>query len=171
LYQVRRRAHRHNGLAHIIANLLVGQFGARMRGDNDGIATLHGGDGLDHRCRFGIGGRRQRADHADRFSNLYDIAYRVFLDHADGFVADDIHQGCARFAVDLEVLALVISELGFFHRKTGNFLRAILASHGPDHGSYELIDLFLGVVFYLPLGRACAHHHCSVLLLVAGTDI
>ena len=130
-----------------------------MRCNDDGVASLDRRDSLDHRCRLRIGGRRQGTNDTDRLGNLHNIAYRVFLDHTNRLVTDDIHQRGARFAMDLEVLALVVPQLGFFHREARDFFRAILAGHGPHHGGDQFVDLRLGVVFDLLLGSACPRHH------------
>jgi hypothetical protein len=53
-----------------------------------------------------------------------------------------------------EVLALVITQLGFINRELGDFLSAIFPGHGIDHGADQLVDLFLAVIGDLLLSLA-----------------
>ena len=61
--------------------------------------------------------------------------------------------------MDLQVLAIVVPELGFLHRKAGDLLGAILPGHGPYHRGNQLVHLRLGVVFNVLLCRSGARHH------------
>ena len=57
---------------------------------------------------------------------------------------------------DLEILALVVAELGLVHRELWRFLSDAGAGAGPHHGLDQLVDLLLGVILDLLLGRARA---------------
>ena len=61
--------------------------------------------------------------------------------------------------MDLEVFPRVITQLGFINGELGDFFRYVLPRHRPDHGRDQLVDLFLGIIGNLLLGRARARHH------------
>ena len=74
--EIGRRAHLDQRLAHLVADELVGELGARVRRDDDRVAALDRVDRLDDRRRLGVGRGRQRADHADRLGELDDVRAR-----------------------------------------------------------------------------------------------
>ncbi len=152
--EVGRRAHGDQRLAHLVADELVGELGARVRGDDDRVPALDRVDRLDHRRRLGVGGRRQRADHADRLGDDDDLALGIFLEHADRLVAQYVHQGGAGLAEDLEIFALVIAEPGLVDGEAGDLLGDAGARDRPDHGADQRVDLLLAVMLDLLLRRA-----------------
>ena len=151
--EVGRRAHLDQRLAHLVDDQLVGQLGARVRRDDDGVAALDRVDRLDHRRRLGVGRGRKRADHADRLGEHDDVPLRIFLDHADRLVVDDVHQGGAGLAEDLEIFAVIIAELGLLDGVAGDLLGGAGLGDRPDHRPDQLVDPLLRGMLDLGLRR------------------
>ncbi len=151
---------------HQVADQLVGQLRARVRRDDDRVAALNGRNTLDHWGCFRVGRRRQCADHPHRLGNLDDVSDVIFLDHANRLVVDDVEQGRAGLAEDLEILAIIIAELGFIDRVLGDHFSNIFLGDSPDHAADQLIHLFLRIVGDLLLRSARARDERSNLSVV-----
>ena len=157
-HQIGRSAHLDQSFAHEVTDHLVGDLGARVGRDDDRVAALDGRNRLDHRGRLGVGRGGQCADHTDRLGDLDQIACLVFLDHTYRLVVDDVHQCGAGLAEDLEVLAVIIAELGFIDGVLGNRLGNVFLGYGPDHATDQAVDLFLRVIFDLRLRGTAARN-------------
>ena len=148
------RAHLDERRAHLVDDQLVGELGARMGGDDDRVAALDRVDRLDHRRRLGVGRRRERADHADRLGEDDDLALGIFLDDADRLVVDNVHQGGAGLAEDLEIFAVIIAELGLLDGVAGDLLGDARAGDRPDHRADQFVHPLLRRMLDLGLRRA-----------------
>src|SRR3546814_3499138 len=68
---------------------------------------------------------------------LHDVALGIFLDNAHRLVVDDVIEGRARLAGDLEELAFVIAQLGFIDREPGDLFSNARLGDRPHHRSEE----------------------------------
>src|SRR3546814_4885596 len=74
---------------------------------------------------------------------LHDVALGIFLDNAHRLVVDDVIEGRARLAGDLEELAFVIAQLGFIDREPGDLFSNARLGDRPHHCGDQLVDLLL----------------------------
>ena len=89
------------GAAHDLDRLPRGLLAARVRREDDGVATLDGEHPDTGRGELRVGGRHERRDQADRLGVLGDALVGHRLDHADTGLSEDVTED----AHDLEPLA------------------------------------------------------------------
>ncbi len=152
--EVFRSAHFLQCRTHEVTDLLVGQLCPWVWRDDNRIAAFNGVNALNDGGRFGVGRGCQRTNNAERLRQHANISLRIFLDHANGLVVDNIEQGRASFTLYFEELTVVVTQLGLINRELRNLLGDPGARYRPDHGSDQRIDLLLRVVLYLLLRRS-----------------
>ena len=90
---------------------------------------------LDHGRRLRIGGGCEGANHTKWLRQYSDIAFWIFLNHANRLVINDIEQRRAGFALNFEKLAVVIAQLRLIDRKLCNVLGDTWSRNRPHHGA------------------------------------
>ena len=67
---------------------------------------------------------------------------------------NDVEEGRAGLALDLQELAVIVAKLGLINGELGNFFRNARPRHGPHHRPDQRIDLLLRIVLDLLLSGA-----------------
>ena len=135
--------------AHQVTDFFVGQLGSWVGRNNDRIPAFDGVNAFDNGGRFRVGRGRQCADYSQRLGEDANVALGIFLNDANGLVVNDVEEGGAGFALDLQEFAVVVAELGFIDSELGNLFCHTRPRHGPHHGSDQRIDLLLRIVLDL----------------------
>ena len=131
-------------LVHDSDGLLATSPGFWMRTENDRVPRLDGHDAFEQNRGSGIGNRRERENDPDRFSRLYQAAFRELANRANGtFVFDIVVDELGGHHV-LNSLIFQNPDSGFLNGQASQVLSLFHA--GRDHRFDNAIDILLGIL-------------------------